>query len=317
MSSSTCWPSREDDWQLCISRSLYPGLEYWFHTRSGVSFWQSPDKPVHKLAIIVPYRDLHAEQKRAAQMQRFIPEMTELLLPTQIPFKIYIVEQSNDKRKFNRGKLLNVGFVLACQEGYDTFVLHDVDLLPSADLLPYYTTHPSQPVHIARVWNRYNENEKYFGGVVNFSRTLYEQVNGYPNNFWGWGGEDDELYIRTATENKLEIASPSEGSLTDMEEMDLTSKLDYLKKNELLKCNNRWELLKEHSSTWRTNGISSFYAKEEFTELKREYMNDYSVKVTVELALNNHWSDSLSGVDDIQYDKTANTTANSSLSTNK
>jgi hypothetical protein len=68
---------------------------------------------------------------------------------------IFIVEQSADDRKFNRGKLLNIGFDLACKAGgYETFVFHDVDLIPSPELVPSYTQKPDNPVHIARVWDR-------------------------------------------------------------------------------------------------------------------------------------------------------------------
>jgi hypothetical protein len=56
------------------------------------------------------------------------------------------VEQSNDGRKFNRGKLLNIGFERACAEGCTVFVFHDVDLLPSTDLLEYYYRVPTDQV---------------------------------------------------------------------------------------------------------------------------------------------------------------------------
>ena len=35
-----------------------------------------------------------------------------------------------------------------------------------------------------------------FGGVGAFSREHFELVNGFSNEFWGWGGEDDDLYTR-------------------------------------------------------------------------------------------------------------------------
>jgi ATP-dependent Lon protease len=36
----------------------------------------SPKKPHVDIAIIVPFRDLHREQKRLQHLQRFVPEMT-------------------------------------------------------------------------------------------------------------------------------------------------------------------------------------------------------------------------------------------------
>ena len=157
------------------------------------------------VAIIVPYRDLHHEQKRKSQLDQFIPSISSFLLANTIGdsksiplFKVYVIEQSNDGRKFNRGKLLNIGFKIAQNDGCNVFIFHDVDLLPSASLRKYYFTIPvQQPIHIARVWDRYSVNDKYFGGITSFSQDLFERINGFPNNFWGWGGEDDELYKRT------------------------------------------------------------------------------------------------------------------------
>lgn len=149
-----------------------------------------------KIAIIVPFRDLHVEQKRSDHLRRFVPEMSEFLKDQS--FVIYIIEQSNDGLEFNRGMLLNIGFKIAKSEGCNTFIFHDVDLMPSPELLPYYRSIPSglAPIHIAKRWNRYNRNNEYFGGIVAFSAAQFQSINGYPNNFWGWGGEDDELKKR-------------------------------------------------------------------------------------------------------------------------
>lgn len=148
------------------------------------------------VAIIVPYRDLHVEQKRAAHLSEFVPHMHKFFAKLKAKglvsdYHVYIIEQSNDERKFNRGKLLNIGFDLArkSKRGHDVFIFHDVDLLPQDDLGEWYAKFPRTPLHIARVWERYSNNPKYFGGVVCFSSADYKRINGYPNTFWGWGGE--------------------------------------------------------------------------------------------------------------------------------
>lgn len=38
--------------------------------------------------------------------------------------------------------------------------------------------------------------EGIFGGVGAFKREDFEKINGFSNLFWGWGGEDDDLYAR-------------------------------------------------------------------------------------------------------------------------
>ena len=38
--------------------------------------------------------------------------------------------------------------------------------------------------------------EQIFGGAASFSREHFKLINGFSNKFWGWGGEDDDLYKR-------------------------------------------------------------------------------------------------------------------------
>ena len=49
-----------------------------------------------------------------------------------------------------------------------------------------------------RLLNFYSE---YFGGVSAISVKQFRQVNGFSNQFWGWGGEDDNFYIRVKKNN--------------------------------------------------------------------------------------------------------------------
>lgn len=37
---------------------------------------------------------------------------------------------------------------------------------------------------------------QYFGGVSALSKEQFTKINGFPNNYWGWGGEDDDIYNR-------------------------------------------------------------------------------------------------------------------------
>ena len=256
-----------------------------------------------EIAVIVPYRDLHVEQKRKLHLDHFIPEMTNFLLQSNKSFKIYIVEQSNDNRKFNRGKLLNIGYELAKRDGCEIFTFHDVDLIPSKELLKYYTTKPMKenPVHIARVWDRYSGNKSYFGGIVTFSTEQYENINGYPNNFWGWGGEDDELYKRTKKLN-YQIISPTEGSIIDLEEMTLNDKLNFLREHKVWKCMNKVEVLAEHESTWSQNGLCNLSYK----ELSSTILNDHSVMIKVDVLLNDHWSDYVCDLSNKQLELSVN-----------
>lgn len=151
---------------------------------------------LRKIAIIVPYRD-NLEQDRKSQLIKFKSHIKKFLDGHN--YKLYIIEQSQDGCKFNRGKLLNVGMEMAIKDGCEMLITHDVDLLPQKDMLPYYLMHSDYPVHLGDRWKDKYSYSRFIGGVLSMSSVIAEKSNGYPNNFWGWGGEDDALYNRLLT----------------------------------------------------------------------------------------------------------------------
>lgn len=146
------------------------------------------------IAIIVPYRD-NPEQNRAEQLKKFIDYYHDYI-PN---LDIYIIEQSEGK-KFNRGILLNIGFKIASErnENYKRYIFHDVDLLSPKELRKVYTWNLRMnfPVHIASLWREKYNFSSFLGGIISFNYSDFEDVNGFPNCFFGWGGEDDALYNR-------------------------------------------------------------------------------------------------------------------------
>jgi hypothetical protein len=183
---------------------------------------------------------------------------------------------------------LNVGFALAKKRSASVYIFHDVDLLPSRDLLPYYERVPpvSQPVHIARVWNRYSNNPNYFGGIVAFSKEQFETINGFPNNFWGWGGEDDEL-IKRVKQVRYVPGAPINGTIEDMEQMSLKEKIDFLRLHRDWKCQKKWEVLSEHETTWEKNGLADLH----YSITGERSVGAHCTVVTVEIGMNGHWTD--------------------------
>ena len=77
----------------------------------------------NKLGVIVPYRD------REAHLIEFRESITNYLKNRDILFELIVVEQCDDK-SFNRGKLLNIGYLKAKELGCDYVVFHDVDMIP-------------------------------------------------------------------------------------------------------------------------------------------------------------------------------------------
>ena len=232
-----------------------------------------------KIAIIVPYRD-NKLQNRAKQKKEFIKLMKDFIKKSKKRIKIFIIKQSNDGRKFNRGKLLNIGFHIARKKKYNIFIFHDIDLIPSKELFNYYESYPISPLHLAETNKKY-PFQNYFGGVVSFNDKDFIKINGFPNDYWGWGGEDDELLRRIRDYNlesgldnkKLSIYRPSksEGRIRELFHKD-TKDIKEMKNQE------KWELKKKHKSTWKRNGLSNL----EYSVLniiKKKYFQVIKVKL--------------------------------------
>eukprot|EP00064_Thunnus_orientalis_P023317 superscaffoldBa00008683_g23553 len=111
---------------------------------------------------------------------------------------------------FNRAKLLNVGYTEALKEyDYECFIFSDVDLIPMDDRNTYKCF--SQPRHLSVSMDKFGFRlpyNQYFGGVSSMSKEQYLKINGFPNNYWGWGGEDDDIYNRLASKG-MSISRPS------------------------------------------------------------------------------------------------------------
>ncbi|XP_049846968.1 beta-1,4-N-acetylgalactosaminyltransferase bre-4-like [Schistocerca gregaria] len=152
-----------------------------------------PQKCVSKfsVAVVVPYRN------RSSQLQIFLKYMHPFLQNQLLSYQIFVVEQALDGA-FNRAKLLNIGFVEAMKiRPFHCFIFHDVDLIPQKDNNIYACT--SQPRHMSSCVNTFRYHlpyEELFGGAVAILQNQFELVNGFSNNFYGWGGEDDDFHRR-------------------------------------------------------------------------------------------------------------------------
>lgn len=149
---------------------------------------------MNKLSIVVPYRN------RPDHLKKFIGFFQEHPINVE-NYEINIIEQ-HDEKLFNRAKLLNVGFDLS-QDDCDYFAFHDIDMLPLEADYGY----PESPTHIAGKveqfgWKKPYSN--YFGGVTLFNKEDFLKINGYSNEYWGWGAEDDDVLLRCEREG-LEI----------------------------------------------------------------------------------------------------------------
>ncbi|XP_034562542.1 beta-1,4-galactosyltransferase 2-like [Notolabrus celidotus] len=155
-----------------------------------------------KVAIIVPFRNRHEHLKH------WLYYLHPILLRQQVDYGVYVINQYGEG-VFNRAKLMNVGYIEALKEyDYDCFVFSDVDLVPLDDRNLYRCF--DNPRHLAVAMDKFSFHlpyDKYFGGVSSMSKEQFMKINGFPNTYWGWGGEDDDIYNRVVIRG-MQISRP-------------------------------------------------------------------------------------------------------------
>jgi hypothetical protein len=185
------------------------------------------DIPPHTAAIIVPYRD------RADDLAVLVPTLTTFLTAQEIPFHIWVVEQTPGK-PFNKGRLINAG-VLLLPAAVDYIVIHDVDMIPVDCRADYsFPDHPRQ---------LYGPHNCACGGVIALSCVHFRRANGISNEFWGWGYEDCDLetrllraglalettfHRRSPTPPFREITPPSSRKPVNVPKIDVNTYASYL-----------------------------------------------------------------------------------------
>nr|XP_030147193.3 beta-1,4-galactosyltransferase 3 isoform X1 [Taeniopygia guttata] len=181
---------------LAVSFARVPTLEQILAKNPGVGAggrYRPPRcEPRSRTAVIVPHRN------REAHLGHLLYYLHPFLQRQQLAYGIYVVHQAGNCT-FNRAKLLNVGVKEALKdEDWDCLFLHDVDLIPENDH-NLYTCDPWNPKHASVAMNKFGYSlpyPQYFGGVSALTPDQYMKINGFPNEYWGWGGEDDDIATR-------------------------------------------------------------------------------------------------------------------------
>uniref|UniRef100_A0A8C8RFX0 Beta-1,4-galactosyltransferase n=1 Tax=Pelusios castaneus TaxID=367368 RepID=A0A8C8RFX0_9SAUR len=159
--------------------------------RLGGRFTPKSCTALQKVAIIIPFRN------RDEHLKYWLYYLHPILQRQQLDYGVYVINQGGEET-FNRAKLLNIGFEESLKEyDYDCFVFSDVDLIPMDDRNIYKCY--SQPRHLSVSMDKFGFRlpyNQYFGGVSALSKEQFVKINGFPNNYWGWGGEDDDIYNR-------------------------------------------------------------------------------------------------------------------------
>jgi N-terminal domain of galactosyltransferase/N-terminal region of glycosyl transferase group 7 len=143
---------------------------------------------IFEMYIIYAYRARPPQEFRKQELEKHQNYMMDYLKTNfpKLKYSFVVVEQNNDL-PFNRGRLLNIGFIKGMQEHKKQekntipyFCMHNTDIFPLENVDYSYS-------------NGLRDIHGYVGGIggltiIDFQS--YNRFNGYPNNFFGWGGED-------------------------------------------------------------------------------------------------------------------------------
>jgi hypothetical protein len=133
----------------------------------------------HKdLLIVVPYRN------REEHLKDFLENTPKYFDNQNLNYDILICEL-DQKGDWNAGLCVNslIKFIEKIKTEYKYLYIHHVDVWP-----------------ISGDWVFPKDNEVYFNmgdyGSCLLTMKAFLDAQGYSNSFWGWGGEDNELYNR-------------------------------------------------------------------------------------------------------------------------
>ncbi|XP_045107274.1 beta-1,4-N-acetylgalactosaminyltransferase bre-4-like [Portunus trituberculatus] len=229
--------------------------------RQGGFWWPVVCEARWRVAIIVPYRD------RASQIGPFLNHMHPFLQRQQLNYSIYFVEQQGTDL-FNRARLLNVGFLEAKKEGpWDCYAFHDIDMLPLNDLHLYHCSPQPRHLAVAPSSHKYKSAhhmpyKQYFGGACMMTEGHLRKVNGWSNIYWGWGGEDDDMYRRMQLTDLAVWRYPARYALYKM----ITHKPQKINPN-------RYQILQRNTGRYPKDGLSTI---------------NYTIKSTIRKPLYTH-----------------------------
>ena len=161
--------------------------------------YRPPDcQSSQKVAVLIPYRD------RPDQLEILVNHLHNMLQRQRVFYGIYVIEMALPVQ-FNRGILANAGFLTAGSIGnYTCYIIHDVDLVPINDH-NLYRCSDYGPMHLVTHNSAFKDGKlpysEYVGGVIAFTPSQFTEINGFSNLYFGWGGEDDDIFKRIYARN--------------------------------------------------------------------------------------------------------------------
>ena len=253
----------------------------------------SVEGPPARLAVLVPFRE-DEDGTRGPQLDALLRRL-RLVFRGVAPVVMCVATQSHDGRRFNRGQCLNAAFLHLRRtrpgwwDARTLWCFHDCDMLPREDdsvLAAHYlragvTEHDTEHdengdenatsadesiiksggkgfVRVLEAGGCRYDADGCFGGVTVYDERGFVHTNGYPNGFWGWGGEDNAQFLRCVCA-RLRLERIPGCSFEDLERLDTVEEklavLDTRRARCPAKDKRRLLRVNAHKDGWRRDGL--------------------------------------------------------------
>lgn len=156
--------------------------------------------------FIIAFRAKPPQEFRRKELDGLIENITSLMNVNQEhTYHIYVIEQGENGQLWNRGWLLNVGFLESSKdETEDTIYVHcNTDYRIPIEKFPQEFVN----VKVDEFIDIHGYANLTLGGLCFFRSSTYKKTNGFRNDVDGWGGEDWGIYKR-ATLQGISIIRP-------------------------------------------------------------------------------------------------------------
>ncbi|KAK7089906.1 beta-1,4-galactosyltransferase 4-like isoform X2 [Littorina saxatilis] len=181
---------------LNLMEITYPQLvaQYGTVMKSGGHYSPPTCQSTENLAIIIPYRN------RTRNLHILLNNLLPFLWRQQVQFTVFLAEQTKDY-DFNKGLVFNAAYRESQKLGkFTCYIMQDTDVIPM-DYRNLYKCDDTKPRHLCQAvgqkeWPKRLKYAGSFGGAIAFRPKHFEIANGFSVSYYGWGLEDDDLWLR-------------------------------------------------------------------------------------------------------------------------
>jgi hypothetical protein len=176
---------------------------------------------------------------------------------------------------------LNIGYdyLVKLLPEANTFLFHDVDIVMDKEMIQKYYGYDGKPiVHLGAMMknDKYTSSTNFLGRILKMTKEAYQALNGFPNTFYGWGGEDDAFANRIYDAGET-VYRPTEKNAGY--EMETTNDI-FLDKESEEREKHKLEELVSDTLMWKINGLNSL----QYTVVNAISLGKNARKITVQLS---------------------------------